>query len=128
MKKLLFFALTAIAISFASCKKEPPKFIPDDTPQTEVDSVAETTKDFVTALSDKDGDKIVSLRNDFTAKVKEIVKKNENSYTRDKIKMQLSIIQQWISDNKEEVIRLLGEKGTPIVNTFLELKMPEVVN
>ena len=45
-----------------------------------------------------------------------------------KIKMQLSIIQQWISDNKEEVIRLLGEKGTPIVNTFLELKMPEVVN
>ena len=103
MKKLLFFALTAIAISFASCKKEPPKFIPDDTPQTEVDSVAETTKDFVTALSDK-------------------------SYTRDKIKMQLSIIQQWISDNKEEVIRLLGEKGTPIVNTFLELKMPEVVN
>ena len=93
-----------------------------------MDSVAETTKDFVTALSDKDGDKIVSLLNDFTAKVKEIVKKNENSYTRDKIKMQLSIIQQWISDNKEEVIRLLGEKGTPIVNTFLELKMPEVVN
>ena len=125
MKKLLLFAMAAVALSFASCKKEQPKFIPDNTPQTEVDAADELTKDFVTALNDKDGNKIMSLLDEFTAKVKDVVKKPE---TIDKIKEQLPIIQKWVADNKETILGLIGEKGAPVLDAFVELKIPEKIN
>lgn len=124
MKKLLFFALAIVALTFASCKKEQPKYIPDNTPQTEVNAEEELTKDFNTALNNKDGNKIAALLDEFTAKVKDVVKKPE---TLEKIKEQLPIIQKWVADNKEAILGILGEKGASIVDAFVELKIPDMI-
>lgn len=128
MKKLLFFALVTVALAFAGCKKEGPKLYPDDTPQTEESAGEVIKKQFDAALNDKDGEKLTTLLNEFSEKVKEAIRKTEPSEALEKVKEQLPIIQQWITNNKDEVIRLLGDKGTPIVETFLELKIPEISN
>ena len=125
MKKILLFAFVAVAFSFASCKKEAPKFIPDDTPQTEVNPTDELTKEFDTALKDKDAEKITTLLNDFTTKVKDVVKKPE---TLEKIKEQLPVIQKWVADNKETILGILGEKGASVVDAFIDLKIPEIIS
>ena len=128
MKKLLFFAFAAVALAFAGCKQEGPKLYPDDTPQTEEPAGEVLKKQLDAALNDNDGEKLTTLLNEFSEKVKEAIRKTEASESIEKIKEQLPIIQQWITDNKDEVIRLLGDKGAPIVETFLKITIPETSN
>ncbi len=126
MKKIILLVLAAAAMTFSGCKKELPKAIPDPTPQTgavETNDV-DYAKSLTNALEAKNRDKISLLLGEVIDKAKEAVKEAKNDpETFAKFKEQIPAIQEWLKSHRSEVLSILGEKGRPLVEGLLNLKI-----
>ena len=122
MKKLLLFALAALTISFAGCKKNQPKELPDPTPQTGAQATTDdVTKGLDDALQAKDSNKLQELLGNFSAKLKDL----KNPETLKVIKDQLPKVQEWLNQHKADVEKVLGDKAS-MVSSIADFKIPNL--
>lgn len=119
MKKVLFIALAAAAVTFTGCKNEPATPPVEDQPEVEVISV-----DSLNAVIEA-GD-TTAIGNIFT----EVQKKIEEIKAIDPAKAQeyLATVQAFLKENAEKIKNLVGETGAvaSLVSTVANLPQIEV--